>query len=878
MNWWQRLSRRRQMEEELDNEVQFHIEQQAADLMTQGIDPENARRQARLVLGGPEQVKESCRDARGTRWLEEVLQDSRYAARVLRQNLGFAAVSVLTLALGIGATTTIFSAANPILFEPLPYPHAERIATIAYRSADGSRNPLAFGTFRELAARSRLFDAFAVFKPWQPTLAGLSEPERLNGYRVTPAYFHMLGVEPALGHDFDPADDRRGGPNVVILSNAVWERRFHGDRAIVGRQITLDDNLYTVAGVMPATFQNVLAPSTGIWSLLQYDASLPANGPEWGQHLGMVARLRQGIAMEQGKRELDEIARTPAPEFSRPPWCSMSHGLIVNPLQDDITRGVRPALLALFGAVILVLAIASVNVANLLLARGAQRHSEFAMRTALGAGRTRLVRQLLVESLLLTLMGGVLGMALTGIGVRALVSLSPADMPRLAAIQVDMPVFIFGFGVTVLIGLVVGLSPALHVSHGDLRAGLEQSSRRSTGGQQLTRRALVVIEVALALLLLAGAGLLLRSLERLFAVAPGFNPSHVLAMQVQVSSVHRFPDKTAIHRFYAQALDAVTRVPGVERAAFTSQLPLNADPVEIYGGHFENDNNPSENSAAFRSAVTPGYFELMGIPLIRGRLFAPGDMEPDAVRPVLINQSFARRKFPGQDPIGRRVRFGGPENRPWDVIVGVVGDVNQMSLAAGQADTVYVTTAQWLWADNPLWLVVRSHGDAAALAPVVRKAVWSVDKDQPIVHVATMESLVTASAEQRRFALTLFEAFALAALVLAGIGIFGILSGSVTERIREIGVRSALGASRGNILGLVIREGMTLAGLGAALGLGGAVFATRVLVSLLFGIPRLDPITYLGVAALLSGVSAVACLIPAWRAMRVDPAMTLRTG
>jgi putative ABC transport system permease protein len=876
MNWWQRLSRRRQMEEELDNEVQFHIEQHAADLMARGIDPENAQRQARLVIGGPEQVKESCRDARGTRWLEELLQDSRYAARVLRQNPGFTAVSVLTLALGIGAATTIFSAANPILFEPLPYPHAERIATISYRIADGSRNPLAFGTYRELATRSRLFDAFAVFKAWQPTLAGPIEPERLNGYRVTSAYFHVLGVAPAVGHDFNPADDRSGGSNVVILSNAVWQRRFHGDEAIVGRQITLDDNLFTVAGIMPATFQDVLAPSTDIWSLLQYDASLPANGREWGLHLGMVARLRQGIGMEHGKRELDEIARSPVPEFSRPPWCSMSRGLIVNSLRDDITRGVKPALLALFGAVILVLAIASVNVANLVLARGAQRHSEFAMRTALGAGRTRLVRQLLVESLLLTLIGGALGMALTGIGVRALVALSPPDMPRLAAIQVNMPVFIFGFGVTVLIGLATGLAPALNVSHGDLHAGIEQSSRRSTGGQQLTRRGLVVTEVALALLLLTGAGLLLRSLERLFAVAPGFSPSHVLAMQVQVSSARRFPDSTAIHRFYAQALDAVSRVPGVERAAFTSQLPLNADPVEVYGGHFEDDNNPRDNNAAFRSAVTPGYFELMGIPLIRGRLFAPRDMEPGAVRPVLINRSFARRKFRGQDPIGRRVRFGGPDNRPWDVIVGVVGDVNQMSLAAGQADTVYVMTAQWLWADNPLWLVVRSHGDAAALAPAVRKAVWSVDKDQPIVHVATMDSIVTASAEQRRFALTLFEAFALAALLLAGIGIFGVLSGSVTERVREIGVRSALGASRGGILALVIREGMTLTGLGAALGLGGTVFATRALVSMLFGVPRLDPITYLGVAVLLGGVSAVACLIPAWRAMRVDPAMALR--
>jgi putative ABC transport system permease protein len=864
------------MEEHLSKEVQFHIEQHAADLMARGIDPENARRQARLAIGGPEQVKESCRDARGTRWLEELLQDSRYAVRVLRQNLGFAAVSVTTLALGIGATTAIFSAVNPILFEPLPYPDAERIATIGYVGPDGSRGPQSFGTYRELAARSRLFDAFAVFKPWHPTLTGPSQPERLDGQRVTAAYFHVLGVAPALGHDFDPLDDRSGGPNMVILSNTVWQRRFHSDRTIVRHQITLDDTLYTVVGIMPATFENVLAPSAEIWSLLQYDASLPANGREWGHHLSMVARLRPGFAMEQGKRELDEIARTPVPEFSRPPWCSMNHGLIVNRFQDDITRSVRPALLAVLGAAILVLAIACVNVANLVLARGAQRRGEFAMRAALGAGRTRLVRQLLAESLLLSLMGGALGITLARTGVRGLVALSPPDLPRLAAIQVNMPVFVFGFGVTILIGLAVGLIPALHVSRGNLHIGLQQSSRRSTGGQQLTRHALVVVEVGLALLLLVGTGLLLRSLERLFAVAPGFNPSHVLAMQVQVSSARRFPNSTAIHRFYSQALNAVARFPGVERAAFTSQLPLNADPAEIYGGHFENDNNLSDSSTAFRSAVTPGYFELMGIPLIRGRLFAPRDMEPSSVRPVLINQSFARRKFPGQDPVGRRVRFGGPDNRPWDVIVGVVGDVNQLSLAAGQTDTVYVTTAQWLWADNPLWLVVRSRGDAAALARAVEKAIWSIDKDQPIVRVATMESMVAASAAQRRFTLTLFEAFALAALLLAGIGILGILSGSVTERMREIGVRSALGASRGDILALVIREGMTLTGLGAALGLGGAVIASRVLMSMLFGVSRLDPVTYLGVTALLGGVSAVACWIPAWRAMQVDPAITLR--
>jgi putative ABC transport system permease protein len=464
------------------------------------------------------------------------------------------------------------------------------------------------------------------------------------------------------------------------------------------------------------------------------------------------------------------------------------------------------------------------------------------------------------------------------VGVRALVALSPPELPRLSAIHLDFPVFLFGLAITMPIGLAIGIIPALQVSRGRLNAGLQQGSRRSTGGHSFTRRMLVVTEVALALMLLVGAGLLLRSLERLFGVAPGFNPSHVLTMQVQVSSARRFPDDASLHRFYAQALDAVRRVPGVTAAAYTSQLPLNGDSevTEIYGVRFENDRNPDDSHNALRCAVTPGYFELMGIPLVHGRLFDDRDMEQGAVRPVLINRSFARRKFPGQDPVGQRLRMGGPLNRPWDVVAGVVGDVSQLSLAAGQTDSIYVATGQWLWADNPLWLVVRSSGDAGALTPAVKKAIWSVDKDQPIMRAATMDSLVAASASQRRFALVLFEAFALVALVLAAIGIFGVLSGSVTERMREIGLRSALGASRGDILALVFGQAMTLTGLGIVIGLGGAIVASRALITLLFGVSRLDPVTYIGVIALLGAVSAIACWMPAWRAARIDPSTTLR--
>jgi putative ABC transport system permease protein len=903
MSWLHRLLRRDKMEQHLDKELRFHLDQHASDLIARGHDPAEARRLARITIGGPEQVKEQCRDARGTRWLEDLWQDFHYAARTLRQRPGFTAVSVLTLALGIGASTAIFSAVNPILFQPLPYPQASRIQMIWYAGKDGARAGQAFGNFRELVARSRSFDALAVMKPWQPTLTGAAEPERFEGQRVSANYFHALGVTPALGRDFDAADDRLSGPDVVVLSDSLWRRRFGGDPSIVGRQITLNDRLFTVVGVMPRGFENVLAPAAEIWALLQYDQSLPVQSAAWGHHLRMVGRLQAGMGTDQARQELDRIARTPLPEFPRPPWSSMKQGLIVDSLRDDLTRAVKPALLAVIGAVILVLAIACVNVTNLLLARGAQRRGEFAMRAALGAGRMRMIRQLLAESLLLALLSGAVAMFVAQSGVQALVALSPAELPRAKAIGVDSSVFAFALGITTLIGLLVGLIPALYASGPTRQGGFvahalvravsaivptrrarillppgfltAQGGNRVIGGHQLARRALVVAEVALALVLLVSAGLLLRSLDRLFAIAPGFDAAHVLTMQVQVSTPRRFPDDDAYHRYFAQALEAARQVPGVASAAFTSQLPLSGD-FETFGGNFENDNDPGDNHAAFRYAVTPDYFQTMSIPLRRGRLLDSRDMLPGPARPVLINEAFARQKFPRQDPIGQRLRFGGSDNRPWDVIVGVVGDVKQASLAVTQSNAFYVTTAQWLWADNPLWLVVRTRGDAASLAPAIRSAIWSIDKDQPIVRVNTMENLLTASAAERRFAMIIFEAFALVALLLAATGIYGVLSGSVTERTREIGLRAALGATRGDIVGLVIRQAMTLTGLGITIGLAGAVAASGALVTLLFGVSRLDPLTYLGVVALLAGVSAIACWVPAWRAARVDPSITLR--
>jgi putative ABC transport system permease protein len=875
-SWVNATLRRSRMESEMDAELRFHIDACAEDLILSGVAREEAMRRARVEFGGIERVKEEGREARGANVIESLVQDLRYGAGNMLRTPGFTAITVLTLALGIGATTAIFSAVNPILFESLPYRHPGRIMMISEFGPDASRSRVAFHTYRELAERSRSFETIAVTKIWQPTLVTPGEPERFDGQFVSAGYFRALGVPPFLGRDFEASDDRFHGPHVVILSDALWHRRFGGDVAIIGRQITLDDKSYTVIGVMPSTFENVLVPSAELWTPLQYDPGHIADSQtrEWGNHLRMAGRLRPGVSIDQARRELDTIVRTPVPEFPRPPWASHEQGFIVNSLQDDLTRSVRPALLAVIGGVLLVLVIACVNVTNLLLARSVRRRGEFALRTALGAGRGRLIRQLLTESLLLAALGGVAGLAVAQLGVHALVALSPAELPRVGAIAVDSPVFAFGVGMTTLIGLAVGLIPALRASRSEPQLALQESSQRTVGGHRRMRSALVVVEVALALVLLVSSGLLLRSLERLFAVAPGFDASNLLTMQVQTYG-RRYDDDATCNRFFAQALEAVRNVPGASAAAFTSQLPLSGD-ADIYGVEFENASNTKDVEPAFRYGVAPGYFETMGIPLRRGRLFNAQDALGLPVRPVLINESLAKRRYPGQDPVGQRVRFGGPPNRPWDVIVGVVGDVKQTSLAISQSDAVYVTTAQWLWAEGTQWLLVRTRGDAAALAPAIRKAIWSVDKDQPVVRISTMESLLAASAAERRFALILFETFALVALVLVAAGIYGVISGSVAERTREIGVRLALGASRESILALVVRQGMMLTGLGVAIGLTGAAAASQAIAAMLFGVSRLDPVTYLGVTVLLAAVSVIACGVPAWRAMQVDPIVALR--
>jgi putative ABC transport system permease protein len=853
---------------DITDEVQHYLDQATEAHLADGLSRVDARRAARLELGGVTNVREQIRGAGWEHGLETTWGDIRYAARRVRAAPGFTLMAVVTLALGLGGTTTIFSAVKPVLFEPLPYPDPGRVTAIWEVTPEAARNQSTFGMFRQIVEQTTAFDAVAVLRSWQPTMTGPDQPERFGGQRVSADYLSVLGVTPALGRFFDPSDDQLGGPNVVVLSDGLWRRRFGGDRAVVGRTIVLDDDPYMVVGIMPRDFENVLAPATDIWAPLQYDMS---QGRAWGHSLRMIGRLRKGMSLDRAAAELDATGKTALAEL-RPETYGRNVIFEVVSLQADLTRGVKPALLAIIGAVTLVLVMACVNVANLLLARDAHRHGEFALRSALGAGVGRLVRQLLTETLMLAALGGLVGMALAFLGVRALLAMSPADLPRANAIGVDGGVFVFAFVATTLVGLICGGVVAVRATRGDTHSALQHESSRTLGGHRRIRGLLVVSEVALAFTLLVSSGLLLRSLNRLLAVDAGFDGSHLLTMQVQTSG-KRFDEDSTTYRFFFESLDAVRRIPGVMAASLTSQLPLSGD-YDLYGVHFDPPvtGDPGEIRGTFRYAVSPDYFQTMGIPLRRGRLLADAD-RAGAPLVALVSESLARRRLPGRDPIGLRLRIG---DGPLYTVIGVVGDVKQVSLALSETEAVYVTAEQWRFAEGAMSLVVRARNDATSLAAPVREAIWAVDKDQPIVRVAAMEDLVAASAAQRRFALVVFEVFAVSALLLAAAGMFGVLSGSVAERTREMGLRAAMGATRVRIIALVVRQGLALTGMGIAIGVAVATGTTRTITSLLFGLSPLDTVTYLGVIGLLVAVALSACGVPAWRAARVDPASALR--
>ena len=850
---------------DVSDEIRQYLEEATKAHLARGLSPAEARRAAQLEIGGATYVREQVRSSGWEHAVDTLLSDVRYAARRLKASPGFTFVTVLTLGVGIGATTAIFGAVDPILLRPLPYPDPFRLAMVLETYPNGGRSGGTFGMYRGLVERSRTAEAMAVIKEWGPAIADGGEPEVLAGQRVSASYFGLLGVAPALGRDFQPADDRQGGPNVAILSDGLWRGRFAADARVVGRTVTLDGAPYVVIGVMPAGFENVLAPAAQIWAPLQYDMS---QGRAWGHHLRTVARLRPGVTLDGASRELDALGQAVLRD-QRPETYGRDLRLVAVPLRDAVTRDARTALVTLLGAVLLVLIIACVNVTNLLLARGVRRRAEFAVRVALGAGGGRLLRQLLTECLLLAALGGAAGMVLALAGVRALAALSPAGLPRAGEIGMSAPVFVFGLALTTLAGLAFGAVPAWQAARSDPRAELERSSRRAGGTHRGARSALVVAEVALALVLLVGSGLLLRSLRRLFATDVGFDAAGLLTVQVRIAGP-RYAEDSAAQRFFRDALDAVRRVPGVTAAAFSTQLPLSGD-LDQYGVGIVGETS-DRRDGSYRYGVSPGWTEALRIPLLRGRTFGDAD-RAGSPRVALVSAAFARAMFSPSDPIGRQLVVGPASGF---TVVGVVGDVAQASLAFGGADAVYLPEAQWPGGDAAVTIAVRGRGDVAGLAPAVRRAIWTADPEQAITRVATMAGLVAASESQRRFTLVLLEIFGAAALLLAAAGIYGVLSGSVAERAREIAVRAALGATHGDTVRLVLWEGLWLTGLGVAVGLAGAALASRAIAAMLYGVTRLDPVTYGGVVLLLVGTAVLACVAPAWRAARVDPAVTLR--
>ena len=799
--------------------------------------------------------------------------DLHHAMRLLRRTPGFAALCILTLGLGIGAVAAVFSVVNPVLLRPLPYPAAERIAAIWERDANGNRTNIGWQTYADLTARARTLEHTAVIGSWEPTLAGdgALESERLVGQRVSSSFFDVLGVRPLVGKGISAENDVLGNHRVVVLSHDLWARRFGRDSTIVGRMIPLDGVPHQVVGVMPADFENVIEPGSQLWRALGYDETQP-----WAcrtcRHLRMIALVRDGTAMAAAEREVDALMRTLA---AQNPGSYPGGRALLAGLQDELTRTVRPILVAVTGAALLILLIAMANVTNLQLARAARREEEFAIRTALGAGRGRLTLQLFAEGVVVALLSGVAGIIMAAIGLQLLVSRMPGSLPGVDVARLDTATLLVAGAITLLLGTVVGLVPAWSGAHGSPFQALRASVRTGSASRGRARGAFVVSEVALALMLLVGAGLLGRTMVELMRVDAGFDPRNLLTLRVQATGT-AYATGAAVFASHDRVRETVAAIPGVTAVALASQLPLGGM-RDQYGVRAQDKPlpNPALASIADRYLVSPDYVRTMGIPLRRGRALTPADDNASAAPVVLVSEALAAEIWPGENPLGKRVQLGGTTT-PWREVVGVVGNVRHARLDDAVTRQVYLPERSWPDASSQMVLVVRTSGDPNLVAPRVRSAVRSLDPAQPIVNLATMDQLVARSTAQRRFALLLFSTFGLVALLLASAGICGVLSGRVTERTREIGLRSALGATPGSIVRMIVSEGARLTVLGAALGIAGAVALSRFLETLLYGVRPVDPLTLAGVVGTLGFVAVIACLIPAVRALRIDPMAALR--
>jgi putative ABC transport system permease protein len=820
-----------------------------------------------------EQIKEDYREARGLPMLEMFVQDFRYALRTLGNNAGFTAVAVLTLALGIGANTAIFSIVNAVLLRPLPFPQSSRIVR-AYQTLERNgvhRNGVSYLNFADWQKESRSFEQMGAFHESDVTLTGAGDPEIIPGAVVTAGLLSALGVRPVAGRLLIPDDDRPGAAATVVLSERLWQKRFGQAADLVGKTVTLDKQPFTVAGILPADFQFPFrTPPVDLWISVEHDTQLKDLIPHRGGHyLSVVARLKPGVTLGEAESELQGINAGLAKQY---PVENGAWGIRIAPLQHELVGDVELGLQLLLGAVALVLLIACANVANLLLARATSRSRELAVRAALGAGRKRIVRQLLTESLLLGGIGGALGAATAWWAVRGLVKLLPDDLPRIHAIQVDGWVLCFTLLLSVLVSLLFGLGPAIQATSVNLADGLKEGTRgNSDASGRRMRGALIVSEVALAVVLLTGAGLLMRSFLELQNVSPGFRVHGILTASVALpQSQYTKPEQWA--RFSDQAVERIKTLPGVAGAAVGMGLPMSGDRINLAFGIDGRPQAPEDHVSANYASVSRGYFQLFGIPLLRGRIFDDRDTAASQ-KIAIVSEAFALRYFPDEQAIGKHLTFGFPERASRE-IVGIVGDVRQVSLDAPTEPEMYVPFEQ-----SPLWgmnFVVRTGGDSAALASAVRERIREGDKDLPVADVQPMTVYLRESMAQPRFRTLLVGLFGIVALVLAAVGIYGVISYTVAQRTQEIGLRMALGAEPREVLGLVVGQGMKLVLVGLAAGLLGAFGLTRVFSSLLFGITPGDPLTYFGTVFLLTVLSLLACYIPARRAMRVDPLVALR--
>jgi putative ABC transport system permease protein len=798
--------------------------------------------------------------------MSDVLRDVRYAVRQLTATPGFTIVAVLTLALGIGATSAIFSVVNGVLLRPLPYHDPDRLVRVHETVPQYGRFSVAPATFLDWRQQNGTFAQMAAYTNGSATFVQNDNPERVVNASTSWDIFELLGVRPSLGRGFRAEEDAPGKNTVIVISYGMWQRRFGADPNVLGRSVTVNGVPVTVVGVMPAEFY-FPNRDTEFWQPIALNTAKPSRG---GHFLGVVARVKPEVSPAQAAAEIKGISERLAKQY---PEASANESAEIVPLHEQVVGRVRPALITLLAAVLVVTLIACANVANLLLVRASVRARELAIRSALGAARRRLVLQMLTESLVLSIAGGVCGLALAFLAIKPIQTLSAGSIPRAGDINIDLPVLTFVFAASMLTGILFGLAPAWHAARGNLVEMLKEGGRSSTGsgGGRWIRNSLLVAEVALSIVLLVGAVLLLRSFARLTNVDPGFRADHVLTFRIALPPT-AYKDDAPIVAFYDRLLGNLRGLPGVTGAAMVQSMPMRGDYVLSFEIQGRPPSKPGEAPSANHRAISPDYFRTLGIPLLRGRTFTDRDAEK-APMVAVIDDAFARRYFPGEDPIGHGLDIGNGTDGYYQ-IVGVVGDVHYDSLESKATPTMYVPFRQDVF--SSMWVMARTGGDPAQLSPAVRQTVREIDRGLAVFSMTPLAEVVTTSVAQQRFSMLLLALFAGIAVFLAAVGLYGVVAYTVSLRTQEIGLRVAMGARGGQVLALILAGGMKLAAVGVAIGLVGALTAAKIANVVLFGLTPLDPVSYVITSTVLLAVAALACYIPARRATRVDPIVALR--